>query len=101
FIRKSVPKRSRAYTNGQCRTQKEVTLDASRGGAAMVIRRPRVKNEISFEARLLERAREARAAAHLLPPGRKREMLMRQARASEMAVKIDRWSSSPGLRPPE
>jgi hypothetical protein len=67
----------------------------------MVIRRPRVKQEIAFEARLLQRAREARAAAHLLPPGREREILLRQARASEMAVKIDRWISSPGLRPPE
>ena len=36
-----------------------------------------------------------------LPPGKKREMLLRQARASEMAVQIDRWISSPGLRPPE
>lgn len=67
----------------------------------MIIRRPRVKQETSFEARLLKRAQEAREAAHLLPPGKKREMLLRQARASEMAVQIDRWISSPGLRPPE
>jgi hypothetical protein len=67
----------------------------------MIIRRLRVKHEVSFEARLLKRAREARDAAYLLPPGKKREMLLRQARASEMAAQIDRWISSPGLRPPE
>ena len=67
----------------------------------MVIRRRRVKHVTSFEARLLQHARTVREAAHLLPPGRKREMLLRQARASEMAVQIDKWISSPGLRPPE
>ncbi|MCP4620547.1 MAG: hypothetical protein GY844_29430 [Bradyrhizobium sp.] len=66
-----------------------------------MIRRRRLKHVISFEARLLKHAQQAREAAHLLPPGRKREMLLRQARASEMAVQIDRWISSPGLRPPE
>ena len=67
----------------------------------MTIRRRRVKHEASFEARLLHHAQAARDAAHRLPPGKKRELLLRQARASEMAVQIDRWISSPGLRPPE
>ena len=67
----------------------------------MVITRRRVKHITSFEARLLQHAQQTREAAHLLPPGKKREMLLRQARASEMAVQIDRWISSPGLRPPE
>lgn len=67
----------------------------------MVIRRRRVKHTITFEARLLQRAQEARDAARRLPPGKARELLLRQARASEMAVQIDKWISSPGLRPPE
>ena len=67
----------------------------------MVIRRRRVKHEASFEARLLKHAQAARGAAHRLPPGKKRELLLRQARASETAVQIERWISSPGLRPPE
>jgi hypothetical protein len=67
----------------------------------MVVTRRRVKHITSFEARLLQHAQQTREAAHLLPPGKKREMLLRQARASEMAVLIDRWISSPGLRPPE
>jgi hypothetical protein len=67
----------------------------------MIVRRRRVKQEISLEARLLLRAQEARDAARRLPPGKQRELLLRQARASEMAVQIDRWISSPGLRPPK
>ena len=67
----------------------------------MVITRRRVKHITSFEARLLQHAQQTREAAHLLPPGKKREMLLRQARASEIAVQIDKWIASPGLRPPE
>ena len=67
----------------------------------MVIRRGSVKQGTSFETRLLARAREAREAARHLPPGKQRELLLRQARASETAAQIDRWISSPGLRPPE
>ena len=67
----------------------------------MTVQRRRVKHEASFEARLLQHAQAAREAAQRLPPGKKRELLLRQARASEMAVQIDRWISSPGLRPPE
>jgi hypothetical protein len=51
--------------------------------------------------RLLKHAQDARDAARRLPPGKKRETLLRQARASEMAVQIEKWISSPGLRPPE
>jgi hypothetical protein len=60
-----------------------------------------VKHEISFKSRLLVRAQEARDAARRLPPGRQRDLLLRQARISEMAVQIDQWISSPGLRPPK
>jgi hypothetical protein len=67
----------------------------------MVIRRRRVRHEASFEMRLLKQAQDAREAARRLPPGKRRETLLRQARASEMAVQIEKWISSPGLRPPE
>lgn len=67
----------------------------------MVIRRRRVRHEVAFEMRLLKHAHDAREAARRLPPGKKRETLLRQARASEMAVQIEKWISSPGLRPPE
>jgi hypothetical protein len=66
----------------------------------MAVRRSGVRHEVSFEARLPIHAQQARETAHRLPPG-KREMLLRQARASEMAAQIDLWIASPGLRPPE
>jgi len=67
----------------------------------MVNRRRSIKSEISFEERLLKHAQAAREAACRLPPGKQRELLLRQARASEMVVQIDKWISSPGLRPPK
>jgi hypothetical protein len=67
----------------------------------MSIRRRRVKQELSLAARLEKHAEVAREAARKIPPGKQREMLLRQARASEIAVQIDKWIASPGLRPPE
>ena len=67
----------------------------------MRMRRRRMKQELSFEARLLKHAQDAREAARKYPPGKTRETLLRQARASETAAQIDRWIASPGLRPPE
>jgi hypothetical protein len=67
----------------------------------MGIRRRRVKQELSFAARLLKHAQQVRESARSSPPGKQREMLLRQARASEMAAQIDKWLASPGLRPPE
>jgi hypothetical protein len=87
------------FTSEHCRTRENATLVLQAEARAMFIRQSRA--EISLEVQLLEHAREAREAAHLLPPGKKREMLLRQARASEMAARVDRWISSPGLRPPE
>ena len=46
-------------------------------------------------------AQQTRETARQIPPGKKREMLLRQARASEMAAQIGKWIASPGLRPPE
>lgn len=65
------------------------------------VRRKRIKHEDSFEERLLGAACKAREAARKLPPGKEREMLLRSARESEAAVEINRWISSPGLKPPE
>jgi hypothetical protein len=67
----------------------------------MVIRRRRVKHDVSFATRLLRHAQDVRDAARRLPPGKQREALLRQARASETAVQIEKWISSPGLRPPD
>lgn len=67
----------------------------------LIIKRNRVKHERSFEERLLGAAREAREAARRLPPGKKRETLLRSARDTEAAAGINKWISSPGLELPE
>jgi hypothetical protein len=55
----------------------------------------------SLEERLAEEAKRLRADAKLLPPGAKREALIRRARQAETGSHISEWLSSPGLRTPE
>jgi hypothetical protein len=66
-----------------------------------IVRRPRVKQTISFKDRLLNSAREAREEAARLPAGAARERLLLKARQSETAANIDTWISSPGSSPPD
>ena len=66
-----------------------------------ISRRKRVNHVLTFEERLLDAASQARERGRKLPPGKKREMLLRSARDSEAAVRINRWVSSPGLKQPE
>ena len=66
-----------------------------------IIRRPRVKQTISFKDRLLKSAQEAREQADRLPPGAPRERLLLKARQSETAANIDTWISLPGSAPPD
>lgn len=41
-----------------------------------------------------------RDEARTLPPGQRRENLLRRAQQDETAIRIDAWLSSPGLRAP-
>jgi hypothetical protein len=66
-----------------------------------IIRRPRVKHELSFKDRLLKSAQEARDEAARLPAGSARDRLLLKARQSETAANIDVWISSPGSPAPE
>lgn len=66
-----------------------------------IIRRRRVKHEVSFKDRLLKSAQDARDEADQLPAGPVRERLLQRARQSETAVDIDTWVSSPGSHPPD
>lgn len=66
-----------------------------------IIRRKRTKQELSLEERLIAAAEEARLEAGSLPPGEKREMLLKLAHDSEAAIAMNRWISSPGLRTPK
>lgn len=49
----------------------------------------------SDQAEALERE------AEMLPMGRAREALLKKARQLRTASEMDRWISSPGLKPPE
>jgi hypothetical protein len=53
-----------------------------------------------LEYRLVRLAKEARDRAESLPPGAKREALIRAAKLSENALQIQRWLGSSGLRAP-
>jgi hypothetical protein len=64
-------------------------------------RRRRFTQTQSFEIRLAEEAERLRAEAKLLPPGAKRDEMIRKARQAETAAHMNEWLKSPGLRPPE
>ena len=55
----------------------------------------------AFEGRLSQAAEGVENTAICLPPGPKRDDLLRRARVMDIAKHIDKWLSSPGLRPPE
>jgi hypothetical protein len=63
--------------------------------------RRRFRPNRSFEERLAEEAKRLRAEAKLLPPGARREELIRRARQAETGSRISEWLSSPGLQPPK
>ncbi|MDH2348910.1 hypothetical protein QCM77_45035 [Bradyrhizobium sp. SSUT18] len=60
----------------------------------------RGKATMTLSERLLKFAEETRRTARLLPPGDARETLLRKARQAEATANIEKWISSPGLRPP-
>lgn len=63
--------------------------------------RRRFKQTESFKDRLSSFAKDALDRASLLPPGREREALIKNARRADTAAHIDEWANSPGLRPPK
>ena len=66
-----------------------------------MVKRNRAKQISTLEQRLQNAAAEARQAAKSLPPGAEREEQIRKARQAEVAAHLNKWISSPGLRPPE
>ncbi|TWB02128.1 hypothetical protein [Bradyrhizobium stylosanthis] len=65
-----------------------------------MLRRRRFKQIRTLNERLEDEVKRLRDEARGLPPGRRREMLLRKARQDEMAMQIDAWLHSPGLRAP-
>jgi len=66
----------------------------------MTSRRRRFKQETSLQDRIAEWARDVRAQAAQLPPGPKRDELVKKVRPAETAMHLDDWANSPGLQPP-
>jgi hypothetical protein len=63
--------------------------------------RKRIKQATSLRDRVVSFAKEAKAKADLLPPGREREDMMKKARQADTASHLDKWSNSMGLQPPK
>ena len=61
----------------------------------------RFKNTLTFPDRLAKEAERCRQQAKTKPPGQERDDLLRKARQAEIAARLDRWISSPGLKSPE
>jgi hypothetical protein len=62
--------------------------------------RRRVKHTFSFEKRLAEEAKRLREQAETLPARIERDELIRKARQTEIATRMNEWFTSPGLQPP-
>jgi hypothetical protein len=66
----------------------------------MVIKRRRFKQTLSLEERLVEDIEQLREQAKMLPPGHRRNEVLRRIRQNETAADVCEWLRSPGLRPP-
>lgn len=65
-----------------------------------MLKRRRIKQTKTLHERLADEAAKFRAQARALAPGRQRELLLRRARQDEMAIQLEAWLCSPGLRAP-
>ena len=63
-------------------------------------KRRRLIQTMTLHQRLAVQAAQLRDEARALAPGHRREMLLRRARQDEMAMQIDAWLHSSGLRAP-
>jgi len=66
----------------------------------MIVRRNRIKQTESLEARCAKEGRRLREQAKSLPPSMLRSELLRKAREAETASHLIEWLRSPGLRAP-
>jgi hypothetical protein len=64
-----------------------------------MLHRPRSKQLQTLEYRLTTEAANLRKQAEGLPPGIRREELMRKAGQAEVASHNNEWLTSPGLHP--
>jgi len=65
------------------------------------MQRRRFHQTKSLEERLSEEAKRLRELAKRLPPGAKREDILRRARQAETGSHMSEWLRSPELQPPK
>jgi hypothetical protein len=63
--------------------------------------RRRFKQVTSLKDRLIQEAESLRKQAQEMPPGIRRDELLRKARQAETAARVDDWLAAPGLQPPK
>ena len=66
-----------------------------------MLTRRRYKQVASLKDRLIQQADNLRREAKEMPPGVRREELLRKARQAETTARFDDWLSSPDLPLPE
>jgi hypothetical protein len=65
-----------------------------------MLKRRRQKQTISFKDRLADWAKDVREQAARLPPGTKREEMLKRASQADTAAHLDDWANSSDLQPP-
>ena len=65
------------------------------------MQRRRFKHTAPLKDNLASLVQELREQAASLPPGPKRDALLRQARRMDTASLAEDWANSPGLQPPK
>ena len=64
-----------------------------------MIKRRRFRHTISLQDRLIAFAEQARERASHLPPGRKKQEVLRKAGQADIEAHLNGWLTSAGLRP--
>jgi hypothetical protein len=64
-------------------------------------RRSRIQQTSSLEDRLIDAAARLPKEARSVPAGIERELILRKARETETALRIERWLSLGELQPPK
>lgn len=67
----------------------------------MLTGRRRAKHADPLEMRLAAEAERLREQARSLPPGARRDEMLRKARQAETGSQMSEWLRSPGLQPPD
>ena len=65
------------------------------------MQRRRFKHILTFPDRLEKEAKALKEKAREMPLGKEREMMLRKARQVDIALHINEWLSSRGLRSPK